>query len=162
MCIDQPKCSQEDQLQHTLYVTGAKPFVNEGTWQSAQEARVAGSMRCGRAPWKYWQSICLQFSELASAERHNKETPGSHLFLVACTPCSSRRLRCPRLRRSHTAPHMTHSCTHRRYAQGCMASRRNHKQRTCHHLHTSFESENWPANICWLTFMDMLPDPSRK
>lgn len=60
----------------------------------------------------------------------------SHPSPALCTPCSSRRLRCPRRRRSHSAPRRSHSCTRRRCAPVSLAAHRSHKPRICHHLHS--------------------------
>lgn len=65
----------------------------------------------------------------------------SRPFLVTCTPCNSRRPTRPRLRRSHSAPHRSRSCTRHISAPAWLAARTSRRWGTCRR--TSRTGDQW-------------------
>ena len=98
------------------------------------------------------RDLSWHFQDWRSWDNHPGPSPAGY------TPCSSRRLRCRLLRRSHTFPGMNHSCTHRRPGQAYMGARTSRRWHTCHRIsHTGDQSRCRAASGTWWDQDDASP-----
>jgi hypothetical protein len=81
-------------------------------------------------------SRCRAGSMSQRAREHRSARADTHVrpFRKWCTPCNSRRPKCPARRTRRSAPAVTHSCTRRRCAPACTGARTSRTRRTCRRL----------------------------